>query len=662
MSLRRQLSLITTLLLLCLLTGNLLVSVYNVRNYFQEQLHSRAYDTATSLALSLNSVVDQADKPTLSSMMDVIFDRGFYREIRLDFTDQSEPLIRKDRSNESGAPNWFVALVPLEEARSETEVMSGWSRLGKLTVVSQPSFAYRDLWKVAQQEMGWFLIIAILSLVVLNTMLRILLAPLYKVEGQAMALSEKRFITLDHEPKSRELKRVVQAMNHMVRHLQIFFNEQAAESEALREQNFRDSLTGLGNRRGFDGRVTSLLEQDDTGPGVLLLLQLADFAEFNNEQGKTAGDQLLKQVADSLRLSTADLANTLIARRAGADFVLYLPASDEAHGEELAKALYAKLYAGPLSNQRFHMGAAYSSGGGNSLSNMLSHADLALRSAQQGEKSAFKSFEREKEEGAAKALQAYQWRDLLNKVLREQRLKLHFQPVLNNQGQLLHLEVLSRIHDEEGLINAATFWPMVERFNMSSAFDRLMIEQLIETAERQEYQFSYCINLSPASVLDLAFCDWLVQTVKDRPVLSNRLIFEISEHSIHLIEYQLLNLLQRLKNQGARMSIDHFGTGALAFGYLQRLPVEYLKVDKSFIRNITEFEDQQFFVQSMGRIAKGLGVELLAEGIETWQEWQQVQSLGINGGMGFYLCKPQVSILKVLSILEDWQPNKETDS
>jgi EAL domain-containing protein (putative c-di-GMP-specific phosphodiesterase class I) len=134
----------------------------------------------------------------------------------------------------------------------------------------------------------------------------------------------------------------------------------------------------------------------------------------------------------------------------------------------------------------------------------------------------------------------------------------------------------------------------------------------------------------------------------------------VSEQGIHLIEERLLKLFDRLKPYGIRLSIDHFGTGALAFNYLQRLPVSLLKVDKRFIRNITQHKDQKHFVRSMVPIVKSLNLALYAEGVESKEEWDEIQEIGLNGAAGFYFSKPEESLSAVQSALIDWKnANKE---
>jgi diguanylate cyclase (GGDEF)-like protein len=667
-----------------------------MRSYYQEQLHSRAYDTATSLSLSINSAPMLAastssesiknDRPLISSMIDVIFDRGFYQQIRFEFVGDTPAILRTASSDSHfetssyapSMPNWFASLVAFNEASSQVDVMSGWQRKGALTVTSQPGFAYREMWQLSVYQVSWFAVIGILSLLSINLLLGKVFVPLKVLEQQAEGLSEKndkRFILQPTEPKATEMKSAVAAMNYLVSHLNTLFDEQATKTEILREQSFRDSLTGLGNRRDFEAQVSSAIDQHDAGAGVLVFLQLADFSAFNHEEGKQAGDQLLKNVANGLRLHTVEMGNArVMARRSGADFALYFHVSDKAHGETLVNVLFDKLNTGVLSNLIFHLGCVYHDNSNvndtkasaknaeQKLNELQTYADNALCDAQQKMGSNYQWYQHEVKSIAldnGMPTTPTDWHAFLIHTLDARQLTLHYQPVVDSEGQLLQVEVLSRIAVGDTLINASRFWPMVELFQLSSQFDQLVILGLVDEIEKNSATTDYCVNVSAASILDDEFCTWLESIVLKHPQLSERLVIEVSEQGIHLIEESLLKLFDRLKPYGIRLSIDHFGTGALAFNYLQRLPVSLLKVDKRFIRNIAQHKDQKHFVRSMVPIVKSLNLALYAEGVESKEEWDEIQEIGLNGAAGFYFSKPEKSLSAVQSALIDWSNANE---
>jgi len=171
MTLRQQFSILTSLLVIVLWLGNLLVTVMNGRDYFQQQLNGRAYDAATSLALSM-SQVDTRDDVQLSRLIDVLFDRGFFEAIEFIRID-GEPLHRRARQAlaQQPAPQWFMQWVDLDLVPAEADVSRGWQRLGTIRVVSHSDFAYRDLWAMVRAELVWFAWVLVISLVALHLLL-----------------------------------------------------------------------------------------------------------------------------------------------------------------------------------------------------------------------------------------------------------------------------------------------------------------------------------------------------------------------------------------------------------------------------------------------------------------------------------------------------------
>ncbi|MCV6628183.1 MAG: hypothetical protein OIF38_18970, partial [Cellvibrionaceae bacterium] len=257
MTLFRQLIIAISLLMCVLLAVNLVISVMNARLYFHEQMQNHAEDTATSLALTLSRPAAQADDAQVRSLVDVIFDRGYYRAIT--FRKSSDPkgkaAIKRDLPIAiEGVPEWFIGLIDLPEPVGQAEVVTGWRILGDVVVVGNPGYAYRDLWRVCVQYIYIFLITALVCYVLVGLGLRYLLRPLDKVEAQAEAICRREFPVQKDLPNTIELRRVVTAMNRMVQKVQSMFQEQVGLTESLYKQAHLDPVTQLSNRRDFDAR------------------------------------------------------------------------------------------------------------------------------------------------------------------------------------------------------------------------------------------------------------------------------------------------------------------------------------------------------------------------------------------------------------------------
>lgn len=659
MTLKRQLSLMASALILLLLTGNLFLTLTKSSRYFEYHLNARAYDAAASLALSMSNAVADGDKVKLERMMDALFDRGFFSEITLKFVDGSE-LGRTASSvaNDKPAPAWFLSLVDLSVIPAQTDITQGWQRLGSLTVISHTDSAYQDLWSIVRSEILWFLWMAFVSLASLGVVLRWMLQPLETVEQQARDISKRKLYELEKLPKARELRRVVIAMNQMVGKLKSIFAEQTAITEKLREESYLDDVTGLLNRRGFDQRLQHTLQDIDGHSGVFYLMQLKEFAAFNQQEGREAGDDLLNRIGEVLQQWNKEQPNAIIGRRTGADFALYVPATDSAHAQELVKHSFDLLSTTALSSRSsldFHMGAVFLQSALSPsdpieeiFTDVLSKADAALRQTQHQQQSGFEFYINLKTEHERTA---GQWRKELKKVLEEEAIELHFQPILNAANdRVVHYEVLSRIqdmHDQTGMISAARFWPMIERHQLAPQFDLLVTQRLLKQLQNSQWFKTnkpegkkFCVNLSPASVLSEFFHQELESLLSAYPKWHQHLAFEVAEFSIANIEEPLTRLANSLKSKGIVLGIDQVGTGTVAFAYLQRLPLSYLRIAGSFNRGLHSSLDYKFFIQSMVQIAHNLDLQVFGEGVESEVDISALKQTGVDGMGGYYFSRP----------------------
>lgn len=645
MTLRQQFSLLTGLLVVVLLAGNLVVTVINGRDYFQQQLNGRAYDAATSLALSM-SQTDSNDTVQQTRLMDVLFDRGFFEDITFTRID-GEALHRRAREalDDGSAPAWFKSLVPLELMPAEADVTRGWQRLGTVTVISHADFAYRDLWNMIRAELIWFAWVLVLTLIGLQVLLRLMFRSLVRVEKQALAISERDLQVQTVIPRTRELRRVVLAMNKMVKKLQDIFAEQALMTERLREESYLDAATGLLNRRGFDQQFGHILSRDDEHSGVLMIMQLQNFAEFNLNAGRQAGDDLLALLSESLEQWRQDYPHALLGRRAGADFAVFVPCTDRNQANEVMQQAFSMLSVSALSQRNelsFHLGGVFLQGDQDDPIEAFSRADAALRQAQRQPTPRFQLYESCGDE--RNEWTAGEWHALLKGVLESRSLTLQFLPVVSNHDQsLLQIEVFSRVRWQGQTLSAARFWPMVEQHRMAPGFDLCVIEQVLEEVANQVQGSEaprFCVNLSPASVLDETFHEELLALLARYPNQARQLALEVPEFALYSAEHAIARLALRLQPLGVGVGIDQVGTGTMAFAYLQRLPLAYVRIDGSFNRGVHEAQDHRFYIQSMVQIAHNLDLLVLAEGLEDEKDVTAVRQTGVDGLGGYYFTRP----------------------
>jgi diguanylate cyclase (GGDEF)-like protein len=649
MTLFRQLIIFTLVLFFLLFAGTWYAKLDSTRAFLADQLESHAQDTATSLGLSISQHVVRNDMPSVESMINAVFDRGYYENIKLVDVKEKVVLERVQSVKIENVPPWFIRWLPLKPPEASANVMSGWIRAGTIVVKSHPGYAYKTLWDDMVSTTIWFIACGLFVLIAGGFGLRFLLRPLMLVERQADAICRKEYEIQERIPWTKEFRRVVEAMNRMTRKVKEMFEEQVTQAEGLRERSYHDPVTGLGNRRYFDTQITARLDRrDSVTKGILLLIKLNDLDKLNQLKGFQAGDEFLKRIAALLQDSTRQYASGVLARLTGGDFGIFLPDAPAWDAETIAGGVASQL-SGLAAEQLAitdnigYVGAATYEAT-TTLGRLLSEADLALTAARQAGPNGW-SVRAITEETAQMPLGQQQWREKLEKALLERRISLDAQPVVKtaDRNQLVHLEIFSRIVQEDGkFLSAGIFMPLAERLNLVSSIDRIVLEEVLKLDRRQLKVDSVAVNVSPASLQDNEFRQWVYSFLKNPLPNAPRIIFEFSEFGA----VQNLSLVKEfstvVRECGHSMGLDHYGQSFSHLGYLQSLRPDYVKIDRAYTGELKDEEsDSRFFIGSLCSVAHSIDIAVIAEGVETEQQAKILKDLNLDAIQGYYIDRPK---------------------
>lgn len=645
MTLSKQLVLLVSVLVLLLFSGTFVISAYNTRDYLENQLATHAQDAATSLGLSATAHVAEQDLAMVTAMVNAMIHRGDYLQIRVENLDGNALIERTADLDEGGVPGWFIRLFELTPPQGTATMMSGWRQVGKIRVTSHPGLAYRKLWENSRETLSWFVVGALSVLLVGLVVLRLLLRPLKEVEWQAEAICNREFPVVEQRPFTLEFRRVVEAMNRLATKVSQMLLESERLASRLREKAYQDPVTGLANRRQFIDVLAHRIDDADVFQcGGLLLLQLKDFKAYNQQFGYPAGDRLLSSFAEMITGNIADQPKATAAHLSGADFALLVEDVDAAGLQSLAErladaasGLYAELDL-PSADVAHVGGAVFT---GQPMSDLLSEADLALRQAQRGGANGW-LVQCESESGTG-VRTASQWRELILAAIGAHSFRILRQPVYATaDNSLLHEEVFLRLIDprqSDDVIPAGVFMPMAENQGLASRIDQAVLEMVIEQMQ-QAGGAAVAVNMSPASLVEDGMLEWVRERLAADTVLASRLVLEWPEYGATAHVPQLRTWIETLAPLGVRFSLDHFGKGFSSFAYLRELKAHYLKVDGSYLKSLEAEPNNQFFLQALAEIARGLEMQVLAESVETESVWQQLGPLGVDGGRGYWLGAP----------------------
>jgi diguanylate cyclase (GGDEF)-like protein len=653
MKLSRLLGGLISLLWVLVFIGTLAIVVQSTKDFLQKTLETHAQDTATFLGLAITHSGRVKDVETVERMTAAIFDRGYYREILVKAMDGKPLVTKRVEQAVEGVPQWFIHAFPLETPRESSIVMDGWRQAAKIEVVSHPGHAYAELYRVSLRSFWVLLVAAIASLVVVLVALRLALRPLDDMEAQAIAITKREFKVLPKLPWARELHRVATALNQMVVAVERMLTEQADLAEKMRRKAYIDPVTGLMNRNDFSERVAHLIGAPTKFPtGALAVIRLRGFLAYNEKHGRPEGDTLLKRVAHLVGQVVERRAGAFHAKLDGPEFGVVVPEIAEgdvaALGDELIAALAeieefprtetsVMAHAG-MTYYRHHEGASF----GKLMQTMAGALSVAQARG-------IPAWHLQAEEAAEQVSAMYTEINGMFRVgLPADRVALQYQPVrptrMPEADWMYRSESCVRILGSDGqLIRAGLFIATAKRLGALQLLDKVVVEKVMQriASGGPVLGGATAVNLSLESIIDPVFVEWLLGRLKAQPDAARNIIIEVMEQSIIGHIEAVKAAFGRLRETGARLSIDRFGQSTASVGHLRSLEVDYIKIDGSYTRGMAESTDRQFFVQALVGIAHGLGIQVITEYIETEADFELAKSLLVDGAQGYHIGKPE---------------------
>ncbi|WP_298245013.1 EAL domain-containing protein [uncultured Bradyrhizobium sp.] len=407
-----------------------------------------------------------------------------------------------------------------------------------------------------------------------------------------------------------------------------------------------DILTGLPNRAFFLSRLDEMNSQLGVRglPFAILMLDLDRFKNVNDSLGHGAGDALLRQVAQRLR--SAVRARDVLARLGGDEFAIIQEAGDDqrACSTELA-ARIAKLLTEPflLPGHRVEIGTsigiAIAPDHGSDQEQLLKKADLALYRSKSAGRNCFTIYD----EAMSAELEA---RNTLEGDLRDAiaqcQLEVHYQPFIDAlSGARRGFEALVRWrHPVRGLIPPDQFISLAEETGLIVPLGEFVLRRACEDAAGWPSDLAVAVNLSPIQFKEAELFDVICAALTDSGLSPQRLEIEITESVLLERGVENLAFMQRLKQLGIELALDDFGTGYSSLSYLTTFPFDKIKIDKSFIRNLTHQPRSSAIISSIVTLARGLDMSVTAEGVETREEYERLKALGVNYAQGYLFGRP----------------------
>jgi diguanylate cyclase (GGDEF)-like protein len=415
-----------------------------------------------------------------------------------------------------------------------------------------------------------------------------------------------------------------------------------------KHQALHDALTDLPNRRLFRDRVNQAVvnARRTHQPVAVMIIDLDRFKEVNDTLGHHIGDLLLQQVAARLQQTLRE--GDTIARLGGDEFAVLLPSvsgavAAEAVAEKLVKALETPF---TIRTWTFDIdasiGIAVSPEHGDTVDALMQRGDVAMYLAKES-RAGFELYSADRDRHSPRRLALL---GDLRRAIDDGSLMLHYQPKADMRtGGVRGVEALLRwTHVEHGPIPPDEFIPLAEHTGLIRPLTLYVLDQALAQCRAWNddgVNVGVAVNLSVRNLYDPSFADEVAALMAKWGVPASLLELEITESVIMADPMRAMAVLARLSDLGVGLSLDDFGVGYSSLAYLKRLPVTEIKIDKSFVMNISTDESDAMIVRSTIGLARSLGMRVVAEGVETEETWARLVALGCDIAQGYYLCRPK---------------------
>jgi diguanylate cyclase (GGDEF)-like protein len=434
-------------------------------------------------------------------------------------------------------------------------------------------------------------------------------------------------------------------------HLATAFNQMqaaiGAREEQIIHQATHDALTGLPNRTLFLDRLSQAIANSKrSGESVgMIMMDVDRFKEINDTLGHAFGDQLLIEIGR--RLSHKIRQNDTVARLGGDEFAIKFTAPTARHATEVAArvgtAFDAPFVLGDVSiDVNASLGIALYQMHADDADTLMKRADIAMYDAKKNH-TRFAFYEPGRDEHSLRRLALMM--ELRQAVARDE-LELYFQPKIEvTRERAVHVEALVRWnHARHGLMRPDEFIPLAEQSGNIGLITKWVVRRAIaQCAEwnRAGLDLAVAVNLSALDLFDTELPTFISGLLSEAGLPPSRLVLEITESAIMKDTAYALKILRDLKRRGVVLAIDDFGTGYSSLAHLKRLPVDELKIDKSFVQNLTESAtDDLVIVRSTIELGHNMGLIVIAEGVETLESWDILKRLGCDMAQGYFMSPP----------------------
>lgn len=629
MSLSKQLLILISLIFLIVFSVSFYLSMNNIRNYLEVESEIHVQDTATSLGLSLSPHMDDEHDPILETMMNAIFDMGYYREMRLVNVDGETLVELNNPVQMEGVPGWLIDLLPMKTAIAESEISSGWNISGTLYVSSNPAYGYLKLYEQAKETLLYSILIFVGAFVLVLLVLRLTLQPLKAIQKQANEISGGNFTTIGKLPWTTEVRHVATSMNGMSRKIGDTIARLNSRLDSLSDNLKRDVLTGLFNQPTFNVDVKRALATGDKG--YVLYMKFGDLAAISKDLGNKQVDRLLKAFAELLSDTVSE--DNQAYRLYGSEFALIYPHSDVNSVTALAEQLkhdINKLGQEYDIDDMVHTGIVFF----DKTSEFNRLMPALIEAYEQARNIGHNAFFIKQD--SLSSMSEQDWRNSILFAIENNTPEITFTAEAYNysgsQPAKVMQEAFTVVRGDDGTpLSIGTFFSVAQEFDLAEDLDKTIINKIIQTIEQQQITTPVTVNLSMASIGSAHFQRWLEARLEQTSVPNQQLAFSVTAYAAAKNIAVFDSFSGFVESLGATMLLKRYSPDIIPVDMLRELHIDYIRLGRDLTQNISDNASKSDFIDLIQEVAGLIEIRVLAESVEADDDFAIVRQAGLFG-------------------------------
>lgn len=634
MSLSKQLMLLISVIFLAIFSINFYTSISNIKTYLEVESEVHAQDTATSLGLSLSPHILNTDDPILETMVNTIFDRGYFLEILLTDMEGIELVRKTNPQTFSEVPSWFVEWLPMKTGTAYSEIDSGWMIGGRVDVTINPGFGYLKLWSQVKESFSYSLMLFLISLGTLALVIRMLLAPLHRIRRLAERIGEGKYETIDPLPWTSEIRSVASSMNMMSGKIERVIS---ALNDRLTEASNRmhlDELTGLENKVSFE---TNMKEQFiGNKQGYLFLIRIDRLGDFASKNSVAQVDGFIRAFSNTIQTLVAQEKNRQdrLFRIIGSEFILVAENRDLASAKDLCSRIckaFSDLGETYKLDEVGHIG-------GVEFDPRSTTASLLAAATEAYEKSKIIGpNEYAISEASSGARSVEDWNHLVCDVISNETFDIKYSNQTyaldpTQSEKLLLEEALTDVRDEDNNpVPIGTFISIAESAGLMTELDLKVVRNVIDRIRIEKPSHAIAVNLSLNSIKSNSFRQALFALIEQHKETANRLVFSLSAYAASQDKETFISFIAFTHRAGGRVMLKRFESRQFEIDKLGASKLDYIRLARHYTEEIEQSNEKQNVVATIHELGTLVNIEIHAEGVASDESLKCLRQIGLYG-------------------------------